>query len=197
MRRILWQTLLAPLKIPGMLWSPVRIEWAACTQSKATRQRFSHRMLRELLKAGWHEGRKLAHEELAQMYREPFDFFSAQAMQILEEFGGLRIGESGAVLKSHQNGDAAKTVSELLGSQLCPFGVTFYYCDTSGLWVDEQGRIFATIGANDSSKTGKMTLEYVAGSFVQALEILAAGSKAPSWPDPSVNDRGVWHFIDD
>ena len=130
------------------------------------------------------------------MYREPIDFFSVQAMQILEEFGGLRIGVSGAVLKSYQNGDAAKTVSTLLDSPLCPFGVTLYYGDTSGLWVDEQGRIFATIAANDSCKTGKMTLEYVAGSFIEALEVLAAGARAPIWPAPSVNDRGVWHFID-
>jgi hypothetical protein len=191
MRKILWQTLLAPLKIPNMIWSPIRIEWATYNQSKFTKDRFSHRLLRELLKAGWFEGRKLPHDVIAKMYDERAAVFSVQAMQILEEFGGLRIGKRGAFLTSlHGDYDAAETVSQLLGSPLCPFGVTVYYCDTGGLWVDEQGRIFVTNATNDISKTSIEMLEYVAGTFVEALEFLVAGAKAPVWPACAANKEG-------
>ena len=213
MRKILWQTLLAPLQIPNMILSPIRIEWAAYNQSRFTKDRFSHRLLRELLKAGRFEGRKLSRDDIAKMYDERAAVFSVQAMRILEEFGGLRIGKHGVYLKNlHGDYDAAETVSKLLGSPLCPFGVTFYYCDSGGLWVDEQGRIFVTNGTNnsvaelmqqerlgflDSSKAFTKALEYVAGSFVDALEFLAAGAKAPVWPVSTANKEGVWYFKDE
>ena len=168
------------------------------TISDAARKRFGEKVLVKLLGSGWTEGRKADADELLAMQRAARHTYPPTIMDVLGEFGVLkiysgigrsvRIGTVESELTAHQS-----LLEALVGVPLHAVGFTNVVEDDGlVLYADDLGRIFAD-GGTGYQKPGSSRIDYLAANFDRALEImLTATLKYDAWPDSPAS--GQWHY---
>lgn len=166
--------------------------------SDSTRKRFSEKVLIKLLGAGWREGRKAEADTLLAMQEAARHPFPQPVTVVLTEFGGLkiysgigrcaRIGAVESELTAHQN-----LLESLVKAHLHPIGFTNLFDDDGlVLYADDSGRIFAD-GETGHKDPGSGRIDYVAGNFDRALEIMLSSTQNYD-PWPGAPASGVWHY---
>ena len=166
--------------------------------SDAARKRFSESVLIKLLGNGWTEGRKAEARMMAPMQQFAPHPFPATVVDVLNEFGGLklysgvgRLADIGAVsseLTAHLS-----TLERVLERPLHPIGWTNLFEDDGlVIYVDDSGSIFLD-GGTGYKDPGSSRIDYIASSFDRALEIMLGETrKHDVWP--GLPASGVWHY---